>query len=137
MNKQVNKLPDAERDVLACLTRLESATVRELQDELTAVRVLDASSVLTLLNRLEGKRLVSKKKADKGKAFVFRPTAASRRAYKQLMNDLVSSVFAGDTVAFMSSFLETQKPTEAEIEQLQQLLSELRATKQKKKGNSK
>ena len=101
------------------------------------MRALDASSVLTLLKRLEGKQLVSKKKADKGKAFVFRPTAASKRACKQLMNDFVSSLFAGDTMAFMSSFLETQKPSDAEIEQLKQLLNELQSARRKKKGASK
>ena len=129
MSKQKTKIPDAERDVLVCLNRLEQATVKEIREELVAVRELDSSSVLTLLNRLEAKKLVTKRKADKGKAFVFRPTAASKKVCRHLMKDLFQHVFAGDTMAFMSSFFETRKPTNAEIEQLQELLDDLKKGK--------
>ncbi len=137
MSKQVEKIPDAERDVLVCLNRLEQATVKEIRAELAAVRELKASSVLTLLKRLEKKKLVTKRKAETGKAFVFRPTAASKRACRHLMKDLFQHVFAGDTMAFMASFFETRKPTDAEIEQLKEQLKELLdELKAEKKGKS-
>jgi len=44
MSKQKVKIPDAERDVLVCLNRLERATVKEIQESLTPVRELDVSS---------------------------------------------------------------------------------------------
>ena len=134
MNKQIEKIPDAERDVLVCLNRLEEATVKEIRDALVSVRELEVSSVLTLLKRLEAKKLVAKRKADKGKAFIFRPTAASQKACRNLMKDLFQRVFAEDTMAFMASFFETRKPTDAEIEQLQELLESLRTEKNQKKG---
>ena len=134
MSKQKVKVPDAERDVLVCLNRLERATVKEIQESLTPVRELDASSVLTLLKRLEVKKLVTKRKADKGKAYVFRPTAASKKACRHLMKDLFQHVFAGDTMAFMASFFETRKPTDAEIEQLKELLDELKSDKKGKRS---
>ena len=126
MNSSQIKLPDAERDVLACLNRLGTATVKELQEALRAVRPMEAASMLTLLNRLEAKKLVSKRKADKGKAFVFQPTKESARACQGLMKDLFHRVFGGDMMSFMASFLDTQKPSTEEIEQLQQLLDGLR-----------
>ncbi|MDA1229368.1 MAG: BlaI/MecI/CopY family transcriptional regulator [Planctomycetota bacterium] len=126
MNNSQIKLPDAERDVLACLNQLGEATVKELQEAMHSVRAMEAASVLTLLNRLEGKKLVSKRKADKGKAFVFQPTKESARACQGLMKDLFHRVFGGDTMSFMASFLAAQKPSTEEIEQLQQLLDGLR-----------
>ena len=111
MNYSQIKLPDAERDVLACLNQLGEATVRELQAALHSVRAMEAASVLTLLKRLEGKKLVSKRKADKGKAFVFRPTKESARACQGLMKDLFQRVFGGDTMSFMASFFDTKKPS--------------------------
>ena len=132
MSKQKPKIPDAERDVLVCLNRLEEATVKQIRAKLASVRKLESSSVLTLLNRLEERKLVTRRKADKGKAFIFRPTAASKGACRDLMKDLFQRVFAGDTMAFMASFFETRKPTADEIEQLQTLLDELRAEKNKK-----
>lgn len=132
MANQPEKIPDAERDVLVTLTQLGSATVKEVQAALAPIRKLESSSVLTLLKRLEARKLVTKRKADKGKAFVFRPTPKSTRARQNLMKDLFQRAFSGDTVAFMASFFETQKPTSDEIEQLQQLLVDLRSAKQKK-----
>ena len=131
MANQQSKIPDAERDVLACLVQLEEATVKDIRDALDNVRPMQAASVLTLLNRLEARKLVTKRKADQGKAFVFRPSKNSARAWSGLMKDFFQQAFGGDTVAFMTSFFETRTPTAAEIEQLQQLLDDL------KSGNSK
>jgi predicted transcriptional regulator len=126
MGNQSSKIPDAERDVLACLVQLGEATVKEIRDALEEIRPMQAPSVLTLLNRLESRNLVTKRKADQGKAFVFRPSKNSPRAWKSLVKSLFQQAFGGDTVAFMTSFFETRKPTAAEIEQLQQLLNDLK-----------
>tara|TARA_R110002095_G_scaffold188226_4_gene165557 strand:+ start:22372 stop:22845 length:474 start_codon:yes stop_codon:yes gene_type:complete len=136
MNHQKEKIPDAERDVLVCLNQLEEATVKEICEALQPVRKMEPSSVMTLLKRLESRKLVTKRKADQGKAFVFRVTRESTRAYRHLMNDLFQGVFGGDTLSFMSSFFETRKPTEEEINQLQDLLDDLRTQKQKKGDKS-
>ncbi len=127
MPEQHSKIPDAERDVLACLVQLEQATVRELRDALAKLRPMQASSVLTLLKRLEARKLVTKRKADHGKALVFRPTKASARAWSRMMRNLFRQAFGGDTMAFMTSFFETRKPSASEIEQLQKLLDELKS----------
>ena len=137
MANSPGKIPDAERDVLACLSRLGEGTVREIRAALTPVRKMEPASVMTLLKRLEARTLVSRRKADKGKAFVFRPTAGSQRVCRNLMKDLYQSVFGGDTMAFMTSFFETRKPTDDEIEQLQQLLDNLRSEKHASKGKGK
>ena len=128
MSKSQIKLPDAERDVLACLNQLGEATVKEVQESIRHLRAMEAASVLTLLNRLEAKKLVSKRKAEKGKAFIFRPTKASVRACQRLMEDLFLRVFGGDTNSFMASFFDAKKPSIEEIEQLQQLLDDLRSS---------
>ena len=132
MAKARKTIPDAQRDVLVTLDRLGEATVQEIRESIAPVRRLEPSSIMTLLKRLETKKLVSKRKADKGKAFVFKTTAKSNSACRDLVKDLFQHAFGGDTMAFMQSFFETKKPTENEIEELQQLLEELKA---KKKGN--
>lgn len=134
MTKSNRTIPDAERDVLVTLNRLGEATVQEIRKSLEPVRKLEPSSIMTLLKRLESRKLVSKRKADTGKAFLFKTTAKSNSACRDLLKDLFNSVFAGDTMAFMHSFFETRKPTEDEIEQLQELLDNLKS--KKKKGRS-
>ena len=131
MANQPSKIPDAEREVLACLVQLEEATVKEIREALKDSRPMQASSILTLLNRLEARKMVTKRKADQGKAFVFRPTKNSARAWSGLLKDFFQQAFAGDTVAFMTSFFETRRPTVEEIEQLQRLLDELKSADSK------
>lgn len=129
-------IPDAERDVLSCLVQMEQATVKELRDALLKTRPMQASSVLTLLNRLEARKLVTKRKSDQGKAFIFRPTKASSRTMSRLLKNLFQQAFGGDTMAFMTSFFETRKPTASEIEQLQKLLDDLKAAHPKQEDDS-
>lgn len=132
-----HKIPDAERDVLACLEQLGEATVKQLRDALDDIRPMQAASVLTLLNRLEARHLVSKRKADRGKAFVFRASEKSAKAWREQVKDVFQKAFGGDTMSFMTSFFETQKPTPQEIEDLQQLLNQLKAqsTQQDRSGH--
>lgn len=118
------RLPAAERDVLACLGRLKQGAVRETREALSPICAMEAVSMLTLLNRLEAKGMVSREKAPTGKAFIFRPTKESAKAYKRLMSDMFQRVFGGDTVAFMAAFFEAGKPTDEEIDQLETLLHE-------------
>ena len=131
MAKSKKTIPDAERDVLMTLDRLGEATVREICDAIESIRKLTPSSVTTLLKRLEARKLVTRKKADTGKAFVFKATSKSNSACRELLKDLFQHAFGGDTMTFMQSFFETKKPNAREIEQLQELLEELKA---KKKG---
>ena len=131
MAKSIKTIPTAERDVLVTLDRLGEATVQEIREAIAPVRKLEPSSILTLLKRLESRKLVSKRKADTGKAFVFKTTSKSNLACRDLLQDLFNSLFAGDTMAFMHSFFETKKPTAAEIEQLQELLDDLKSKNRK------
>ena len=88
-------------------------------------------STMTLLGRLEEKSLVTRRKADSGKAYVYRPTARATTTLKQQPRKLLQRVFGGDLVLFVSSLLESTPPDEAELDELQSMLDEL---KQRKKG---
>ena len=47
------------------------------------------------------------------------------------MTDLFDRVFGGDTMAFMASFFETRKPSLQEIDQLRDLLEDLKTRQEK------
>jgi predicted transcriptional regulator len=125
MSKSVS-VPGAERDLLAALCRAEQATARELREAIEPYRPMAHGSILTLLGRLESKGLVTKKKGTSGKAFVYRPTAAGRATIQPVMRSLLHRVFGGSPVSFVASLLESKPPTAEEIEELQELLDELR-----------
>ena len=124
------KIPAAELELLAVLNQRGQATARDLREALEQTRPMAHGSVVTLLTRLEAKGLVTKRKADEGKAFVYSATAKGRQSHKPLLRNLLDRVFAGSSVQFVASLFESRPPSEDEIEELQTLLEELR----KKKG---
>lgn len=127
------KLPDAELELLAALCRAQEATARQLRDALDAYRPMAHGSILTLLGRLEKKRLVAKRKGDAGKAFVYRPTEAGRSMFKPVVKNMLQRVFGGNSVSFVASLFESTPLSPDEIEQLQGMLNELREKRGKRR----
>ena len=130
----VERLPNAELEVLACLWQKGEATAAQIRDHLAEYRPMAHGSVLTLLKRLAAKRLVTRQKAPKGKAFVFRATARPAAMHRRILDDLADRVFGGNRVAMMASLLETYSPSEAELEEIERLFESLR--KQEGKGEA-
>ena len=128
------QLPDAELEVLACLGRLGEASARNIREEMAAYRPMVHASVTTLLKRLEAKGLVSKRKGPTGKAFLFKPVQQPAHTYREVVGDLVQRVFGGSGIALVTSLFETNPPTLAEIDELEEILRERR---KKIKGSSK
>jgi BlaI family penicillinase repressor len=123
----MSDLPDAELEVLACLTRQEKATAREIREAMQGYRPMAHASVLTLLTRLENKGLVSREKGSFGKAFVYVPTQRSKKTTRNVLKRLLQRVFHGDGVALVTSLFQSKPPTPEELDRLEQLLSDLRA----------
>jgi predicted transcriptional regulator len=122
-------LPDTELEVLACLWQSGAhggATAREVRERIRGYRPMSHGAMATILKRLEGKGLVSKKKGPVGKAFLFEPTRAPEPMYRRIMRDLHERVFGRSGVTMMASLFETRPPTVAELDKLQDLLNELR-----------
>ncbi len=120
-------IPTAELEVLACLRQMEQATAREIRERMHAYRPMAHGSVVNLLKRLEAKKLITKKKGSVGKAFVYRPLAATAGIYENLLNRLLNRVFGGDSLALVSSLFETRPPDSRQLGELEKLLEELRA----------
>jgi len=118
-------LPDAEADVLTALYELGSGTARDLREALERRRPMAHASVATLLGRLEQRGLVKRRKADRGKAFLYSPAVARPRAFAASLRravDIVERGFGGSSVALMASLFETRRPTDAELRELQELV---------------
>lgn len=124
------RVPDAELEVLAFVQRAGEATAREVREGIAAFRPLAHSSVVTLLNRLEDRGLLVKRKADRGKAFVYEPTRKRDATVRPLLRRLLSRVYGGDSVALVASLFETKPPNEREIAELERMVEDLRRRKE-------
>ena len=125
----MQKVPDAELDVLTCLHRLGEATVADVRKALEPVRPMAHGSVVTLLNRLERKGLVTHWKGNVGKAFVYQATRRPEVTTRPLLRNMLQRAFGGDKLALVASLFETRPPTPKELEDLERLVAELKAKK--------
>lgn len=120
------QLPDAELDVMAALWKLGQATASQLREAIQQKRPLAHTSVCTLLKRLEARGVVAREKGPIGKAFVYRPSVKPTNTGRRLLTDLLDRLFGGSGVSLVTSLFESRPPTQAEIDQLQELLQNLR-----------
>ncbi len=125
------RLPDAELEVLACLWLKGEITARQIRDAIEPYRPLAHASVLTLLGRLQTKGLISRRKGNVGKAFVYRATKKPDPTYRQLTGDVLQRIFGGNGVAMVASLFQAKTPTQDEISELEQLLADLKRKKTK------
>ncbi len=127
-------VPAAELEVLARLQHLKHATAGEIRDSMASYRPMAHGSVLTLLKRLESKSLVTRKKGRIGKAYVYRPARSAGTTYTNLLHRIVQRIFAGNSVLLMAALFENRAVDQDELKGLQELLDELRARAEQKKG---
>jgi BlaI family penicillinase repressor len=112
-------------DVLAFLWRSGPATVGEVRRGIGSFRPMAHGSVVTLLKRLEEKRLVTTTGEKRGKAFVYAATRRPEPTYRRLVGDMLDRVFGGNAVSLVSSLFAGRAPDAAEIAELHRLLDEL------------
>jgi len=115
-------VPEAEADVLSVLFSAGEATAAEVRLALSKRRPLAHGSVVTLLRRLESRDLVRRRKAETGKAFVYRPTRSPGRTFGPALARLLHRAFGGRTPELVASLFETRRPTDGELDDLQALV---------------
>jgi BlaI family penicillinase repressor len=113
------------------LRQLGEATVEDLRQALMPERPLANASVSTLLERLEAKGLVTRRKAERGMAFLFTVTARAEGALQGQVRRLVERVFGGDPLSLVAALYGGRAPRSAELSRLEELVAELRAREEK------
>lgn len=111
---------------MACLWEGGPATARRIRETMHDYRPMAHGSVMVLLKRLEAKGWVDREKAPRGKAFIYRAIRNPGPTHRRLLDELVRRIFGGKPVAVVSSLFDAAPPTEAELDELQQLLDRLR-----------
>lgn len=128
-------LPDAELEVLACLWNTEAMTAAEIREQLHSYRPMAHGSVLTLLNRLSEKDLVSREKSGKGKSFNYRAEKSAAPTHQHILSKLRRRIFGGSSVAMVASLLESHPTSPEELQAIRALLGTFE--EQQRKSESK
>jgi BlaI family transcriptional regulator, penicillinase repressor len=113
---------DAELELLAVLWSKETATVREVYEEIARERTLGYTTVLKIFQRMTEKGLVQR--ADLGKAHTYRATVSQQETQSQILQDLSKRLFAGSSAQLAMHALSMQPPNAKELEDVRKILEE-------------
>jgi predicted transcriptional regulator len=117
------KLTPVQFEIMQLVWRSnEGLTIGEIWDAIRAGRDVSRTTVLNLVDRLE-KRSWLKRRKDKG---VFRYAAAVERqsVESQLASDFVAEFFDGSAANLVMSLLGSQRISKSDIERLKRLVDE-------------
>ncbi len=122
MPRPTSKHPtELELEILKVLWRLGSATVRQVRDELAAVRDLAYTTVMTMMTIMDTKGYVQR--AKDGRSFIYEATYHEQKASKNMLQDIVDRLFGGSTTAVMQHLLETSELDDDELKQIRSLIN--------------
>lgn len=125
-------LPDAELDILKTLWRLGPSTAKTIREQTKPPR--NHATISTLLRRLEAKKYVRRKKGDEGREFVYESIVKPDKTRQSLVKSFLQQTFDGSGIEMVNALFQTKAPSAEEIDELQQLLDEM---KKSKRGKSK
>ena len=96
-------------------------SVREVMDQLNRRRPRAYTSVMSLLNVMADKGLVSRK--PRGRAFVYAAKAARKKTTRRMLADLLSRAFEGSASLLVAHLLEESHPDDQELDEIRRALA--------------
>ena len=119
----------AELEVLRVLWDRGPGTVREVMTTLNKYRPRAYTSVMSLMNVMEGKGLLRSK--PEGRAFEYSPRISRNKVQSRMVRELVGRVFDGSASSLVLHLLEQNKADSQEIEEIRKVIAEF----EQKKGD--
>jgi BlaI family penicillinase repressor len=114
-------LAPLELDCMTVVWSLGAGTVRDIQDKLMATRPRAYTTVMTIMDRLAQKGIVSRKKV--GRAYRYQANLSSDDARNSAVQKVVAGFFNGSTEA-LASHLESSRRAVAKVEVVQPAVME-------------
>jgi len=100
--------------------QLESATVRDVYEQLLAKRKIAYTTVMTMMKILEQKGYLKKDLVDR--AHIYAPTQPKQRVVKAMVRDFVDRVFNGAAEPLLMHLVEDRQVSEKDIEDIRRMM---------------
>jgi BlaI family penicillinase repressor len=110
LGRSILELAPLELDCMNALWPLEEATVRQIQESLSARRPRAYTTIMTILDRLAQKGVVSRRKV--GKAYVYVANLRTGDAQQHAVQQVVEGFFGGSRAALAEHLAGKQDPVE-------------------------
>ena len=114
------RLTAPQLEILRVLWQRSEATVVEIQQALRAERPLAATTIATLLSRLDKRGLVAYR--TEGRQYVYRAVLQERDAQQDALVEMTQGLFAGDIATLVSQLLSSHELRPGDLARVRALI---------------
>ncbi len=118
------KPTESELEILQVIWEKGSVSVREVHETLSATKDVGYTTTLKLMQIMHEKGLV--KRDNTFKTHIYAPAVSREKAQKQLLGKMINGLFGGSPTQLVLQALGNHKTTKEELDQIQQLLDNLK-----------
>lgn len=118
------KPTESELEILQVLWAKGTASVREVHEELSRTKEAGYTTTLKLMQIMHEKGLV--RRDDSVKTHIYQPAVSREKTQKHLLGKMINTVFGGSTTQLVMQALGNHKASPDELEEIQQLIENLK-----------
>lgn len=118
------KPTESELEILQVLWKKGLATVREVHEELSAMKDAGYTTTLKLMQIMHEKGLV--KRDDSMRTHVYQAAVSKEKTQKHLLGKMIDSLFGGSPTQLVIQALGEHKATPEELEKIQQMIDDMK-----------
>jgi predicted transcriptional regulator len=118
------KPTESELEILNILWDKETATVRDVHEELSKTKPGGYTTTLKLMQIMFEKGLVSRN--DSNKTHIYQPAVSRKKTQKQFLDKMITTLFAGSSTELVLQALGNQKSSKDELDEIQRYLDNLK-----------
>ena len=123
INKNLNPT-ESELEILQILWQRESATVREVHQELLKAKTTGYTTTLKLMQIMFEKKLVTRD--DSAKTHIYTPAVSRQKTQKHFLDKMINGLFYGSSTQLVLQALGNQKASKNELDEIQKYLDNLK-----------
>ena len=114
------QISEAEFEVMKVVWKHAPISTNEITDRLTKTTTWSPKTIQTLIKRLVNKRALTYEK--QSRVFVYTPLVQEKEYIGHKSNSFLKQYYNGDITAMLSTYLESDRLSESEIDTLRSLL---------------
>ncbi|HEU5164610.1 MAG TPA: BlaI/MecI/CopY family transcriptional regulator [Chitinophagaceae bacterium] len=119
------KPTESELEILQVLWKKGLATVREVHEDLAALKDAGYTTTLKLMQIMHEKGLV--KRDDSMRTHVYQAAVSKEKTQKHLLGKMIDSLFGGSSTQLVIQALGEHKATEEELAKIQEMIDSLKS----------
>ncbi len=124
MSTKILKPTEGELEILQVLWKRQSATVREVHEEIIKNKEAGYTTTLKLMQIMFEKGLVSRDSSSK--VHVYKPAVTKENTQSLLVNKMIDSLFGGSPAQLVMQALGNHKASKQELEEISNFLKSIK-----------